>query len=278
MRWCAQWWRAERRRPRRRQRRSWSIWRRRWGAETVTRSEAGKEPPDIFFCLRLLLLVVGKHVLAELPATAPEGHRSEFSGLRPDVHPRVDVGAAPEVPDHRRALELPHIPHTVIADVQVPVEGHGERLAAAAGLDVAHRFVAVLFPEREQQVREHLLDEFPLVALHVRNRESRLLAPPPQLDRGVLLLLTRVAEKRGSTLFPIEGLDNLVRAQCLEPVDVARVVGPLVEALGGMSVKNRAAERGAFDRVAVAPCGAVPARQDELELSAARLAEDRDGV
>src|SRR5438876_12217582 len=73
-------------------------------------------------------------------------------------------------------------------------------------------------------------------------------------------------------------LENLVRAQCLEPVDVARVVGPLVEALGGMSVKNRAAERGAFDRVAVAPCGAVPARQDELELSAARLAEDRDGV
>src|SRR5438034_328806 len=45
MRWCAQWWRAERRRPSRRQRRSWSIWRRRWGARTVTQSPEEREPP-----------------------------------------------------------------------------------------------------------------------------------------------------------------------------------------------------------------------------------------
>src|SRR5207247_3276514 len=132
---------------------------------------------------------------------------------------------------------------------------HGERLDASAGLDVAHRFVAVLLPEREQQVREHLLDELPLVALHIRDREPRLLAPPPQLDRGALLLLAGIAEERGPSLLPVEGLENLVRAQCLEPVDVARVVGRLVEALGGMSVKNRTADRGAFDRGAVAPGG-----------------------
>ena len=74
-----------------------------------------------------------------------------------------------------------------------------------------------------------------------------MLAPPPQLDRGALLLLAGIAEACGFALFPVEGLENLVRAQCLEPIDVARVVGPLVEALGSMSVKNRAAERGALD-------------------------------
>src|SRR5262245_52119674 len=70
---------------------------------------------------------------------------------RPDVDPRVYVRVAPEVPDHRRTLELPHVPDAVLADVQVLAERHPERLDAAVRLDEAHRLVAILLPERQQQ-------------------------------------------------------------------------------------------------------------------------------
>ena len=45
-----------------------------------------------------------------------------------------------------------------------------------------------------------------------------------------------------------------------------------------MAVEDRAAEGRALDRVAVAPGRAVPAREDELELAGAGLAEHRDRI
>src|SRR2546423_9695221 len=35
----------------------------------------------------------------------------------PNMHPRVHVRRAAEIPQHRRPFDLPHIPHAILADV-----------------------------------------------------------------------------------------------------------------------------------------------------------------
>lgn len=50
--------------------------------------------------------------------------RCALVALRLDVHPRVDVRMPTEVPHHVFALQLPHVPNAVVADVQVLVERH----------------------------------------------------------------------------------------------------------------------------------------------------------
>src|SRR5690606_33543573 len=62
----------------------------------------------------------------------------------------------------------------------------------------------------------------------------------------------------------------------LEPVGVAGVVGLLIKPLGGVAVKNRATEGDTGLAVAVAAARAVAAREHELELAAARFAEEGD--
>ena len=84
-------------------------------------------------------------------------------------------------------------------------------------------------------------------------------------------------EKGGGALFAVEGLEDFVGAECLEPVGVARVIGFFVEALSGMTVKDWATECGANSAVAVATAGAVATCEDELELAGAGLTEKGDG-
>src|SRR5579862_5117749 len=80
-----------------------------------------------------------------------------------NVHPGVNVWSAAEIPDHVRALQLPDVPDAVIADVQVFVKRHSEVADSAALADVAHGLVGVLFSERQQQVRQHLVHQVSLI-------------------------------------------------------------------------------------------------------------------
>ncbi len=54
-----------------------------------------------------------------------------------DVHPRVDVRRAAEVPAHGWAFDLPDVPDAVVADVHVLVERHVQ-LFEAGGMDNLH--------------------------------------------------------------------------------------------------------------------------------------------
>ena len=83
----------------------------------------------------------------------------------------------------------------------------------------------------------------------------------------------RSFEKSGGALFAVEGLEDFVGAECLEPVGVAWVVGFFVEALSGMTVKDGTTEGGADSAIAIAAAGAVAAGEDELEFAGAGLTE-----
>src|SRR5205814_1441287 len=67
------------------------------------------------------------------------------------------------------------------------------------------------------------------------------------------------------------------RPEGLIPVNIARMVRRLVKTPGGVPVKDRPAERGALHRIAVTAARDMPAREHELELARARLAEQSDG-
>src|SRR2546428_6084423 len=41
--------------------------------------------------------------------------RSGLHRVLPHMHPHMDVRVAPEVPHHRRSLDLPDIPHAIVA-------------------------------------------------------------------------------------------------------------------------------------------------------------------
>src|SRR5690606_32721672 len=102
------------------------------------------------------------------------------------------------------------------------------------------------------------------------------LALAAELHRVRAFLVARIAQQGLRALLAVERLEQLVRPLSLVPVDVAAVVGRLVEALGGVAVEDRAAERRTLDGIAIAPPRNVPARQHELKLPTARLAEQRD--
>lgn len=79
-------------------------------------------------------------------------------------------------------------------------------------------------------------------------------------------------------MFPVQRLIKLVCPFCLEPVNVSRMVGLFGKAPSRVAIKNRASEGGAFNRVAVATAGDVPASEHELELSASRFTEEGNGA
>ena len=94
---------------------------------------------------------------------------------------------------------------------------------------------------------------------------------------GLLFLARGGVEQGELALLAIEGGEDFVGAPGLVPVDVAGVRRLFVEALGGVTVEDGAAERGAGDAVAVAPAGDVAAGEDELELAAGLAGVERIG-
>src|SRR5207244_11316606 len=79
-------------------------------------------------------------------------------------------------------------------------------------------------------------------------------------------------------LFWIDRFGHLVGTPGLVPIDILRVIGLLVEALGSVTIENRSTEGGALDSVPVTARRTVPARQHELEGAAAWFAEQRHRI
>src|SRR5262249_55267972 len=80
-----------------------------------------------------------------------------------DVHIRVDVGRAAEVPDEGGPFQPPDVPDFVRADVVLLVEGQVHLVHAAAGLQATHRFLDVLGTVGGEQVVHYFLDQLFLV-------------------------------------------------------------------------------------------------------------------
>src|SRR5206468_2050572 len=110
-----------------------------------------------------------------------------------------------------------------------------------------------------------------------RNRDARQIRLSGEPDGVRAFFLARFIEQRQLALFAVEHFEHLVRAFGLKPVNVARVVRWFIKTFRSVTVKDRSAERRAFDRIAVATARDMPAREHELELAAARLAEKGDG-
>ena len=87
-----------------------------------------------------------------------------------------------------------------------------------------------------------------------------------QLDQGLGLLLS------------VEHFEDAVGGQGLRPENIVRVARLFVEAAGSVAVDDRAAKGHVLGRMAVATQRDVPAGEDELELLAARRAEDRHAL
>src|SRR5262245_40620988 len=99
-----------------------------------------------------VLVPVGSGVVP--PRTPISGLRFRSAGADANlnIYPSVHVRMAPEIPDHLRALELPHVPHLVCAQVEIRIERHGKSSDAPVRLDIPHRLVHVLLAKRQQQV------------------------------------------------------------------------------------------------------------------------------
>ena len=87
------------------------------------------------------------------------------------MQPGVDVGFAAEVGDHVGALDLPDIPHFVIADVLVFVESEVE-IVDAAGFDMFQGLRRVLLAEGGEEVSENFADVVLLVAGEVSDPDA----------------------------------------------------------------------------------------------------------
>jgi hypothetical protein len=65
-----------------------------------------------------------------------------------------------EKPEHVLAFQLPHVPHVVVAEIQVAIERKREAIYAAALLDVAQGFVNVFPAEGQEQIGQHFFNQF----------------------------------------------------------------------------------------------------------------------
>ena len=192
---------------------------------------------------------------------------------RLDVRPAVDVRVAPEVPNHVGAFDLPGVPNLVIADVFVFGEGH-VKVVHAGGVDERQSLFSIRFAEGFDEVGQDKANEVFLIGRHGAHLDAREAGGfAREFDGLGAVFSARVFEKGGGALFAIEGLEDFVGAEGLEPVGVARVIGFFVEALSGMTVKDWATEGGANSAVAIAAASAVATCEDELELAGAGLTE-----
>ena len=80
-----------------------------------------------------------------------------------DVHPHVHVGRAPEVPDEGGALQPPVVPHAVVAEIGVLLEGEPATVETALGGEAATNLVAIDGAVRLEQHAEHSFEFRPLV-------------------------------------------------------------------------------------------------------------------
>src|SRR5215510_4797008 len=196
-----------------------------------------------------------------------------------NVHPNVHVGISTEKPEHVLALQLPHVPHVVVAEIYVAIERKREAIYAAALLDVAQGFVNVFPAEGHEQIGQHFFNQFLLVAAHLgHGQPGQFLFARFELDSLRRLLAARIAEQRLGALFTIERIEDFIGPFGLIPVHIAGMVWLLGPAAGVMAVKDRAAEGRALDRIAVAAHRAMAPGQHKLEPPSAWLAEKRNRV
>jgi hypothetical protein len=183
---------------------------------------------------------------------------------------------APRVPDERRALDPPVVPDAVVAEIVGLVEDERAGVEPALRLEAGDRFVPVRLPVGLDQLPEDLLHVRFLVGRHLADREAGELAVlAAERDLG---LVGRLGEERQLLLLAVEHLEEVVRGDGLVPEDVVGMVRLLVVAARGVSVEDGAAEGDVLHRVSIAADRAVAAREDELELALAGLAEEGDAL
>ena len=187
------------------------------------------------------------------------------------------MGSAAEVHDRGGTFELPDVPDFVLSDVAFFVEGEVEVIEAVF-VDELHGFGNVFFAVGGEDIPDDLADVGFLIggeAGDLDTIETFLFAG--ELD-GVAALFAAAEIVEGLfALLLVEHFVDFVGADCLIPVSVAFVVGPLVEGVGSVAVEERASESGACDGVTVATAGAVTAGKNEFEFAGVGLAEEGDG-
>ena len=94
------------------------------------------------------------------------------------------------------------------------------------------------------KVIEYGVDQSHLVARKLRQWQARNLAWLLQNDSFRSLLSPRIIKQRHLPLLAVKRLEDFVRSLRLIPVNVVRVMRLLIETVSGVSVEDRAAERG----------------------------------
>src|SRR4051794_20656564 len=204
--------------------------------------------------------------------------QGELLCLLANVHPGMDVRFAAEIPEHGWSFNLPNVPNPIVADVVILVKSHVQ-IVEAICLNQFHGFVCIAFAERSEQIGHYFVHQFFLIARefgHSNPREAALLSCEPNCIRS--LFFARFLEQRDLALFAIEHFENFVCAERLEPISVPLVVGLLIEAFGGVPIKDWATESSSFNGVTIAAARAMPARQHEFEFAGAGLSKERDGT
>src|SRR5262245_15315202 len=74
----------------------------------------------------------------------------------------MHMRCATEIPDHRRSLDLPDVPHAIISEVVIFAEGHVQRIEATL-LDELHGLRRILLAEGKEEIREDFAHEILLI-------------------------------------------------------------------------------------------------------------------
>src|SRR4051812_6884501 len=99
----------------------------------------------------------------------------------------MNVRLAAEIPDEGRAFQPPAIPHAVVADVAVLVEGERALVQAALRFEASDHFVAIGLAVWLDQFLQHLLYNLFLIARYLGERNA-LNAAAGAMKRDLLFL------------------------------------------------------------------------------------------
>src|SRR5262249_48603190 len=150
----------------------------------------------------------------------------------------------------------PIVPFAIVADVAVLVESKAAFIQTTLPLQALQGFILILFAVRLDQAHEHPLQLGLLIGAQFWNGNARKAA-------GIAMELHRrlvgpIFDESLLLLFAVEHLVNKIGLTPLLPKYIPRMAGLLVEAAGGMAIKDRPTESHMVFRVAVGPDRHVP--------------------
>ena len=193
------------------------------------------------------------------------------------MSPAVNVRSSPKHPNGGGTFDLPVVPHLIFTEVALLGKRH-VKIVESASFKKFHGLVGICFAKGLEEIGQHFLEEFFLVSRKIRERNSaEPCGLPGELHSLASEFFANPSDECFLTLFAVECGEDFIGPFCLIPVRIPLVLRAFIEALRGVSIKDRTAKCDACIAVAITTTGAVTTREYELKFARARCAEETNG-